>query len=134
MINRDERIDDLMNYINPENIEKAPEGFASRVMTNVRMEPVRLAGKRNFVPYISLAVISVFMVTALLLPDKGLLFPDLFSKINVLSNIHLTVNLPELSRLKVPGIIVYVIAGIVLLSAFDGILRTIILRRKKKLT
>lgn len=127
-------MDDLMNYINPESIEKAPEGFASRVMTNVRMEPARLTGKRNCIPYISMAVISLLMVTALLLPEKGLSLPDLLSNISLFSNIHFTVRLPELSVLKVPGIIVYVIAGIVLLTAFDGILRTIILRRKKRLT
>ena len=47
----------LRQYINPERIEKAPEGFTSKVMTQIQMEriPVRLAGRlrnKSLVPVI----------------------------------------------------------------------------------
>ena len=57
--------DFLSQYINPERIEKAPEGFTSKVMSIIETEkiPVRAAvksKKRTPVPYI-FSVFIIFM-------------------------------------------------------------------------
>ena len=52
--------DPLSSYINPERIEKAPEGFTARVMSAIETEIVQVKvtdknRKRTLVPYISSA-------------------------------------------------------------------------------
>jgi hypothetical protein len=124
--------DALREYVNPENIEQAPEGFASRVMMNIRMEPARLAGKRNRIPYISSAMIILLVMTAAMMPAKELALPDILSNLNVFGNFQMPAGFSEqISELHIPGIVIYIIAGILFLTAFDGILSSVIFRRKK---
>jgi hypothetical protein len=127
----------LRQYINPESIEKAPEGFTSKVMTHIRMETVPLTAavrsrKKNLVPVISVAVIILLLVAAFLIPGSqsdSLALP-------VLNFIKRTKSLlPELNlssdfRLTLPSVMMYVFIGILVLTLFDRALYGIFHRQK----
>jgi hypothetical protein len=129
--------DILRQYINPESIEKAPEGFTSKVMTQIRMETVPLTAtagfrNKNLVPVISAAVIILLLVAAFLIPGnqsdaKALPVLNLIKSIKSL--------LPELNlssdfRLTLPSVMIYVFIGILVLTFFDRALYGIFHRQK----
>jgi len=129
--------DPVSNFLNREMIEKAPEGFTSKVMTMIQVEPrpaQRSPAKRerSVVPYISAGVIILLTLSTFILPggndlikfplpdimrELGLTFPSFdFSKFNIIS---------------LPGWVPYMIAGILILSVFDRALYGLFHRREK---
>ena len=74
MNNREKYNDDILRqYIGPERIEKAPEGFTSKVMTRIKIETIPSAvsvksQKRNLIPVISAAVTLLLLAAAFLIP------------------------------------------------------------------
>jgi hypothetical protein len=127
----------LREFINPERIEKAPEGFTSKVMTLINIEsvPFKLAEqshKRNLVPYISVAITLILIVSTFLIPsDKS----DSFSLILLEQIKHIKITLPafdlgSIFNFSLPAIIIYVFIGILILSLFD-IALSVIFRREK---
>jgi hypothetical protein len=129
--------DILRDYINPELIERAPNGFTSRVMAGVHSEPalvnktVVLPG-RSLVPFISVIVIFMFILALFLLPDT--------KEVSLLTSVMASLNsfkisLPEidfssvLSR-NLPAILSYVIIGILILSLLDKALKVVFHREK----
>ncbi|MGD0756244.1 MAG: hypothetical protein ABR927_14420, partial [Bacteroidales bacterium] len=76
MNNREKINDDLLRqYISPEKIEKAPEGFTSKVMTRVQLETRALilaekSWKKNLVPAISAAITILLIASAFLIPGS----------------------------------------------------------------
>jgi len=116
----------LRQYINPERIEKAPEGFTSKVMTRIQLEtvPLKVAGRlqnRNLVPIISTGITILLIVLAFLLPGSeadSLSLPV----INVLKNIKISlpqVNFTSIFSFNLPGLLIYVFIGILILTLFD---------------
>lgn len=64
----------LEKYLNRRTIEKAPEGFASKTLTRIRIETVpEKKGflHRNRVPVISAIVIAALITAAALVPSQG---------------------------------------------------------------
>jgi hypothetical protein len=129
--------DPLRNYINPEVIEKAPEGFTSKVMAAVQTEPlpatkgVLLSGK-NLVPLIFAFVVLILIIFALLIPgsnNDSLLSPalDVFKKINISLPDY---DISSLLRFDIPVSLVYVFIGILFLSLFDKALNVVFNRDK----
>jgi hypothetical protein len=131
------REDPLRNYITPEIIEKAPEGFTSRVMTAVHKEPVpvrkrTLFSRSNIVPAVSASVVMVLILLAFLLPgtkNDTLLSPalDIFKKISV--------SIPEYDirsflNFEIPPTLIYVFIGILILSLLDRALNIVFHREK----
>ena len=127
MDNQEKYKEDLLkHYISPGRIEKAPEGFTSKVMSGIQVGvvPVKVAGRlrnRSLVPVISAAVTVIFIMTAFLIP--GSKSDSLtFSVMDLLKTIK--VSLPELDlnsifRFNLPSNMLYVFVGILMLSLFD---------------
>lgn len=118
--------DRLGEFIYPERIEKAPEGFTSKVMTRIHLESVPLKHEeklrnRNLVPYISVAVTLLLIVATFLIPtDKS----DSLSLILLEQFKNLKITLPAIDMssyfsFSLPSIIIYVFIGILILSLFD---------------
>ena len=127
----------LREFIYPERIEKAPEGFTSKVMTLVQMESIPLKnaqkdGKRNLVPYLSAAITLILIIATFLIPaDKS----DSFSLILLeqIKNIKITlptVDLSSVFNFSLPAILIYVFIGIIVLSLFDIAISGIFRREK----
>ena len=138
MNNQENNKEDLLGrYISPEKIEKAPDGFTSKVMTRIQLEPLPLytAGswwKRNLVPLISVAVIILLIVAAYLIPAKQAQIFD-SSFLNSIRNIKLSlpeIDLTAIFSLSLPSLVIYVLVGLFVLTLFDRALYGIFKREK----
>jgi hypothetical protein len=130
--------DDLLRqYINPEKIEKAPEGFTSKVMTRVQLETRYLilaekSWKKNLVPAISAAVTIFLIASAFLIPGSH---SEAFSStvLSLFKNLKFSmpeINMTSIFRLTLPSVVIYVFIGIIILTLFDGALKRIFYREK----
>jgi hypothetical protein len=127
MNSKEQNKEDLLKqYINPERIEKAPEGFTSKVMSRIQVEPVPLRsankiGNKSLIPFISIAVTILFFLAALLIPggeSDALTFPGLrlFNDIKVsLPKIDITYIL----SISLPASFIYIVVTILILTLFD---------------
>jgi hypothetical protein len=138
MNNQDEFKDDLLRqYITSERIEKAPEGFTSKVMARVHVDtlPIMVAEKsrkKNMVPFISSVVTILLIASAVLIPGSQ---SDSFINpvLSFIKNIKFSVpeiNLSSIFRLTLPSVLMYVFIGILILSLFDRALYGIFHREK----
>jgi hypothetical protein len=129
--------DFLSQYINPERIEKAPDGFTSKVMSVIETEknPVRAAEKhkkRTLVPYIfSVFIIFLTILTFFLPASKSQAISIPF--LELIKGIKL--NMPEvdfgnLISIDLPSALIYVLIGIFLLSFLDRALYRVFHREK----
>jgi hypothetical protein len=129
--------DRLSHYINPERIEKAPEGFTNKVMSLIEKEeaPVKVSiifKRRTLVPYVFSGFIIVLVSVALFLPgaeSKTLSIPAL----EVIRSIK--INLPEfdlgsLLSINIPSVMLYGLSGILLLSFLDKALYGVFHKQK----
>jgi hypothetical protein len=127
-MNNQEKYDkDLLSrYINPEKIEKAPEGFTSKVMATIQMENETVMfsmrkRKRNLVPVISGLVTLLLIASVFIIPgneDEKTAFPAL----ELLKNIKISlpeIDLTSLFSFNVPATVVYGLLGILILSLLD---------------
>jgi len=116
----------LRQYINPERIEKAPEGFTSKVMTRIQLEtvPLKDAGRlrnKNLVPVISAAITILLIVAAFLIPGSE---TDLSALpvVELIKNIKVSwpeINLTSIFSFNLPALMIYVFIGILILTVFD---------------
>lgn len=129
--------DILSKYINYERIEKAPEGFTSKVMSIIELEkiPVRSpvnSKRRSLVPYVFSASIITLTILSIILPgSKNQTF---FIPIpEFLKGLKLTipaVDLGNIFNFELPSIMTYGLIGIVLLSFLDKALYRVFHREK----
>jgi hypothetical protein len=126
--------DILRQYIDPENIVKAPGGFTYKVMTRIRYETGPVGIKKPFLKNIKIPVISGFVtlaliITVFILPNsESTLLPQLkFLK---------DFNLPELKisfdsyfNFNPEALTTYLLAGIILLAIFDKALHGLFHRK-----
>jgi hypothetical protein len=138
MNNRKKNTEDpLRNFIAPEIIEKAPDGFTARVMTAIQKEkvPVRKStwfSRRNIVPAVSASVVMVLILLTFLLPgtrNDSLLSPalDIFKRFSA--------SIPEYDissflSFEIPPTLIYVLIGILILSLLDRALNVVFHREK----
>ena len=127
-MNKQDKYDEdlLSRYINPEGIEKAPEGFTTNVMSLIETEnaPVKAAmrpRKRSLVPVISGAVTVLLIVLVFLLPDNK---SDLMTLPALEFLKSITVTLPEIDLTSlfssnIPVTLIYGLLGILILSLLD---------------
>jgi hypothetical protein len=114
----------LRHYIIPEKPAEAPDGFTANIMTRIALDQPALVEskfKRNLVPFISVLITLILIVSAFLIPENQsdpLTHPikDLVKSINI--------SLPEIDlspifRISMPSVIIYVVIGIFILSLFD---------------
>ncbi len=138
MNNTDKHTDDLLReFITPERIEKAPDGFTSKVMTLVRLEkshllPVERPWKKNLVPMISVVVTVILLVSAFLIPS-GKTDPISNPVLSLIKNLKLSfpdVNISSVFRFSLPSVMMYAIIGIIILTVFDRALFRVFHREK----
>jgi hypothetical protein len=132
----DEREKDLHGrFMNPESIEKAPEGFTDNIMSAVRVGSLPVGRKKkitavNVVPIAVLAIMLVLVIISALsgTDDKSFAGNEI-SK--VFQNIALPrLKAPELPGLNLPGLAIYISLGIFVLWIFDLFLGKIFYRRQ----
>jgi hypothetical protein len=130
--------DDLLGrYINPEQIEKAPEGFTSKVMThiqyrNVPAEATRRVWKIGRVPVISGAITILLIASVFLIPGNKSDYIAL-PALELLKNLKITlpvIDMTSLFRLDVPLSLQYGLIGILILSLLDRALYRVFHREK----
>jgi hypothetical protein len=139
MSNQEEFKEDILRqYINPEKIEKAPEGFTSKVMTQIQLEtvPVKNAGilrNKNLVPLIS-TVITIFLVVAAFFIPGSEAESSALPVLQIIKNIRFSlpeVDLASILRLNIPASMIYVFIGILMLTLFDRALNVLFHRREE---
>ena len=129
--------DNLRQYLDPEMIEKAPDGFTSNVMTRIQLEKQPSVVSHNMlrkhsVPVISGAVILLLLAAAFLIPGSesdSIALPIL----KLLKNIKTSfpeVNFSSVLSLTLPSVLMYVSIGIFVLTLFDRALERIFHREK----
>ena len=116
----------LRQYINPDRIENAPEGFTSKVMTRIQLDtvPLKDAGRlqnKNLVPVISAAITILLIVAAFLIPGSE---TDLsvVPVVELIKNIKVAlpeINLTSIFSFNLPALMIYVFIGILILTLFD---------------
>ena len=130
--------DDLLRqYITSKRIEKAPEGFTSKVMARVQVDTSPLmvtekSRKKNLVPFISSVVTILLIASAVLIPgsQSDSLVNPVFSLIKNIKFSVPEINLSSIFRLTLPSVLMYVFIGILILSFFDRALYGIFHREK----
>jgi hypothetical protein len=130
--------DQLKEYLFAQKIEKAPEGFTSKVMTRIQMEGVPLrqeerSPKRNFIPYISVAITLLLIAATFTFPSGK---SDSFSLLILeqIRNIKITlpvIDLKPIFSFSLSNILFYVFSGIFILTFLDRILYIIFHREEK---
>jgi hypothetical protein len=138
MNNREKYNDEnLRQYISPENIEKAPEGFTSKVMTRIKTETIPLAvsgksQKRNLVPVIYAAVTLFLLAAACLFPvsDSDSITITALRLLGSIKSSLPALNLSSVFRITLPSVMMYVFIGILVLTLFDRALYKIFHREK----
>lgn len=139
MIKKDNNKEDLLRqYLNPEGIEKAPDGFTSKVMTHIHLEPIPLKSNRIFqniglVPILSAVITLTLIAAALSMPgsESGTLALPV---VNLIENINFSlpeINLTYISGLELPPLLYYVIAGLMILTLSDRALAVFFFRGKQ---
>lgn len=139
MNKQDQYDEDLMRkFLNPERIEKAPEGFTSKTLTRIQIETqtVRVRNGffvRNRVPLISTLITAGLIIAAILIPANETdsvgsavwkLFRDLEFSLPRINNTYL-------DNLNLPGWINYAVIALFLLAFFDKALFGIFHRERK---
>ncbi|MBE3086146.1 MAG: hypothetical protein IMZ64_08015 [Bacteroidetes bacterium] len=138
MNNQEKYKEDLLRqYINPERIEKAPEGFTSKVMTRILIEaaPLKVSGRlrnKNLVPVISAAITILLIVAAFLIPGSE---TDLSALpvVELIKNINVSlpeINLTSIFSFNLSALMIYVFIGILILTLFDRALNMLFHREK----
>jgi len=122
-------------FMNPEKIEKAPEGFTDNVMSAVRVGSRLVVNKKERAKgFIVPAAVLAFMLVLVIISvfsgiDKNTVSDGAISKI--LQDISLfKIKTPSLPGLTLPGIVVYISLGIFVLGIFDLFLGRIFYRRQ----
>jgi hypothetical protein len=119
-MNKQEMNDDdlLRKFLNPERIEKAPEGFTSKTLTRIQIETQSAKMNKGFfvknrVPIVSAATTAGLIIAAIIIPAGET--ESVGSTIwKYLQDLEFT--LPNLS---LPGWVSYIMIGIFLLGLFD---------------
>jgi len=116
----------LRKYINPERIEKAPEGFTSKTLARIQIEAQSTGLKKGFflknrLPLISAAITAGFIIIAILIPsgNGGSVSSGVWQYIR---NIEITlpqINNDYLNNFSLPGWVSYAVTALFLLVVFD---------------
>ena len=119
----------LKTFLNPDRIEKAPEGFTSKTLARIQIEKQSAGLTRSFrgkylVPLASLAVCAALIIVSVVLPvnDPGPADSVIWRYLQNPGISLPALNNDFLQNLKVPGWIPYSFIGFFLLMFFDRIL------------
>lgn len=129
--------DPLREFIKPERIEKAPEGFTEKVMTIIQTDTQPVNSKERYridyiVPVLSTVITIILIATALVIPagtNEPLAIPGLklFQTVN---NPAFRINFDFLSGLSIPAWLPYFFIGILFFLIFDRALYGVFKRER----
>jgi hypothetical protein len=138
MHNQENNNEDLLRqYLRPEMIEKAPEGFTTEVMTHIQAEPIPSQFAISFLKTKRIPIISIGI--ALLLTLATILVPGtegdtvVIPYMNLIKNFRLTLpelNLNYLFSLQIPAILLYILGAMLTLALFDRALNVFFHRER----
>ena len=127
-MNKQEMNDDILlrKYLNPEKIEKAPDGFTSKTLTRVQIETQSAKVNKGFliknrVPIVSAGITAGLILAAIIIP-AGETESVGSSVWNYIQNLEFTmpaINNSFFNDLSLPGWLSYALIGILLLGFFD---------------
>lgn len=128
--------DDYLNhFINSEMVEKAPEGFTSKVMSRVQLERVPSGSaslwKRNLVPIVSAAVTIILILSEFIF--QGVNSSPIIDT-EYLKQIKLSfpeIDLKSIFSFNLPSVVIYVFIGILILSVLDKALKGVFHKESK---
>jgi hypothetical protein len=138
MYNQEKFEEDLLSqYINPEKIEKAPEGFTVKVMNSIYIETKThkaTGGSKNksLIPVIS-AVVTISLVVAAILIPGNQNDPLVLPLLELMKNIRFSlpdINFTSFYNFNVPALMIYILIGISILTLFDRALYELFHREK----
>jgi hypothetical protein len=117
----DER-DLLREFINPGNIEKAPEGFTEKVMSEITLQTcnkiIENRHSKYIVPFVAAGITATLTVAAILAKSNSLLKPEF--KLPATIDINLpAIDFSKYLNFSLPSIIGYIFIGMLLLGIFD---------------
>jgi len=130
-MDKQEKNDDdlLRTFLNPDRVERAPEGFTSKTITRIQIEKQSsgLTGSffgKNLVPLVSLAVFAALIIVTVALPanDINPAGSLLWGYLRIPGITLPAINNDFFQNLRVPGWIPYLFIGFLLLMFFDRIL------------
>ena len=116
----------LRKFINPERIEKAPEGFTSKTLARIQIEGQSPGFKKGFffknrLPLISAVITALFIIIAVFIPsgNTGSTGSTIWQYIR-----NMEITLPQISNdylqnLSLPGWVSYAFTALFLLVVFD---------------
>ncbi len=126
MNNQEKYNDDLLRqYLAPERLEQAPEGFTSKVMSRVNLETTRPSAerfiKKSRVPLIYAGVIGLLIALAFMIPgEQSDMLAAPFLKILLKTGFSIPkINLSSILSFSLPSVTIYVTIGILFLTIFD---------------
>jgi len=127
----------LKQHLNPEMIEKAPEGFTDKVMTRINLEvkPLKVSERlptRSMVPLISLIAALILISVTFILPpgnNESMILPGMKTIHNLVSSV-LKINLDTVFRYNLPHWLPYLFISILFLTIFDRGLKGLFRREK----
>lgn len=137
MEKQDKFDEDILNqYINSDQIEKAPDGFTSKIMTRIQIERVtnKIPGKSfvGSVPFVSsLVTIALIIASALLTGNDNDQTSSVLNK--YFNDLHFSlpsVDLTNIFRISLPTWLPWVFVGILILTIFDKALFSIFSKDK----
>jgi hypothetical protein len=129
----------LRQHINPEMIEKAPEGFTSQVMTRIQAgtEPLKREVReshKSIIPVISVSLTIILIISAYFTPSGSSdnsflpgLKPDQIIDFSLFK-----VNLDTLFSYNMPALLPYLFISILILTIFDRALYKLFSRNKQE--
>jgi hypothetical protein len=127
-MNKQEMNDDtlLRKYLNPEKIEKAPDGFTSKTLTRIQIEAQSAKVNKGFfvrnrVPIFSAAITAGLILAAIIVPagETESVGSAIWKYIQDLEFTLPGLNDRYFNDLSVPGWFSYALIGILLLGFFD---------------
>jgi hypothetical protein len=127
-MNKQEMNDDILlrKYLNPEKIEKAPDGFTSKTLTRIQIETQSAKVKKGFliknrVPVVSAAITASLIIAAIIIPsgETESVGSTIWNYIQTLEFTMPVINNNYFNELSLPGWFSYALTGILLLGFFD---------------
>jgi hypothetical protein len=114
--------DQLREFIKPDHIENAPEGFTEKVMSEISLETCNKASVSHptgyIVPIVAAVIITVLTIAAIFI-NSG----DTSFKLPWTLDISLpAINFNKFLNFSLPAVIGYIIIGMLLLGVFDKVL------------
>jgi hypothetical protein len=116
----------LSKYLNPEKIEKAPDGFTSKTLTRIQIETQSVKVNKglfvkNKVPIFSAAITAGLILAAIMIPagETESIGSTVWKYIQDLEFTLPVINSYYFNNLSLPGWFSYALIGILLLGFFD---------------